>query len=98
MILSSERAIAPITSRSISGVYPTDTVVHPTPAFPRLSLPFLEQVIPARLIAAVSDKARRRIPCWHPGALCRLSDLTKAPVSHKAVVGVSTRPEHDRPS
>src|SRR3954468_16555827 len=62
------------------------------------SLPFLEQVILARFIAAVSDKARGRIPGWHPSALQSLGNLTKAPVTHKVVVRVSTRPEHDRPS
>src|SRR3954466_8168309 len=62
------------------------------------SLPFLEQVIPARLIAPVSDKTRGRIPCRHPSALQSLGNLIKAPVTHKAVVRVSTRPKHDRPS
>src|SRR5215211_6749019 len=79
-------------------VYPADTAAHLAPDLRKLPLPFLEQVIPARLIAAVSDKAGRRIPRGHPGALQSLGNLTKAPVTHKAVVRVSTRPKHDRPS
>src|SRR4051812_23457053 len=64
--------------RSI-GVYPADTAAHLAPDLRKLPLPSLEQVIPARLIAAVSDKAGRRIPCWHPSALQSLGNLTKAP-------------------